>query len=554
MRALVSCTSLSLVMLLAACDNGTPWLPPDATLPDGSHYHGKIVDGLLQGSGRLEYRNGDWFEGNFKDGLFDGQGEWQSADGEHYTGTFRKGEFSGNGHIERRDGSIYTGGFRNGQYSGLGKLEEADGSSYLGNFSNGLAEGQGVRSEVDGTQLTGTFKAGKLTGLGTLKTSEGDLYSGQFEDGMFAGQGRFSNSLGDTWSGQFTDNSLNGLGRYKGTDGAEYSGEFKDWQFHGQGELHLADGRQYKGSFRYGEYAGNGTLTEKNGSQQKGYWQNGQRVRDAAGKPLPDPLEIGLLKQGKLLDSALANVPPSTPAIELYTLVLAGDGSQSVFMREADYVTDLLKQRFAARGQIELVNHRDHLADRPLATRENLRLAVETLAKRSGPEDLLFIYMTSHGSRSHRLSLEQPRIELRDLSANELATILKPLKQRNKVVVISACYSGGFITPLQDQSTLIMTAARKDRVSFGCSDDNDFTYFGRALFANALNQTDDLERAFELAKSEVSQREKEDNFDPSEPQIAPAKAVTRQWHKMRAIQAERALNSPTEAAAKSVKH
>ena len=79
----------------------------------------------------------------------------------------------------------------------------------------------------------------------------------------------------------------------------------------------------------------------------------------------------------------------------------------------------------------------------------------------------------------------QDRAEVLD----ELARLLEPLAERNLVIVISACYSGGFIDALKDERTLVMTAARADRTSFGCSDDSDFTYFGRALFAEALLQT-----------------------------------------------------------------
>jgi hypothetical protein len=129
-----------------------------------------------------------------------------------------------------------------------------------------------------------------------------------------------------------------------------------------------------------------------------------------------------------------------------------------VFLREADYVSNMLKVRFGARGQVTLVNHRDHMADRPMATRENLA-APRSLAERSGPEDLVFIYLTSHGSHDHQLVLDQPRLQLADLPADELATAPRPLKDRDKVIVISACYSGGFIAPLKDERTLIMTAA-----------------------------------------------------------------------------------------------
>jgi len=266
-------------------------------------------------------------------------------------------------------------------------------------------------------------------------------------------------------------------------------------------------------------------------------------VRDEQGSALPDPLELGLLQQGHLLEEAIAALPASTPARELFTLTLAGDGKQSVFMREADYVDRLLRERFGAHGGITLINHRDHLADRPLATRENLRRAVQALAERSGEEDLVFIYLTSHGSPGHDLELSQPRLQLADLPANELAALLAPLRERHKVVVISACYSGGFIAPLKDDKTLVMTAARADRVSFGCSEENDFTYFGRALFAEALGETDNLQRAFELAVERVAEREQADGFEASEPQIWAPKSVLRQWHELRQSQAERALGA-----------
>ena len=56
---------------------------------------------------------------------------------------------------------------------------------------------------------------------------------------------------------------------------------------------------------------------------------------------------------------------------------------------------------------------------------------------------------------------------------------------------------------------------------------------GRALFAGALQQTDALDYAFELAVAEVARREAEDGFSPSEPQIWAAPAVLAQWRKLR---------------------
>ncbi|HHM6050513.1 TPA: C13 family peptidase [Pseudomonas aeruginosa] len=470
-RSLSLCSAL--VILLAACGEGEPLLPADARLPDGARYRGELVDGRLEGQGRLDYDNGAWYAGRFEHGLLHGHGTWQGADGSRYSGGFAAGLFDGQGRLAMADGSVYQGGFRQGLFDGEGSLEQ-----------------QGTR------------------------------YRGGFRKGLYSGQGTLD-----------------------GSDGSRYRGGFQFWRFHGQGLLEQLDGTRYEGGFAAGAYAGQGTLDRADGSREQGLWADGKRIRDAAGKALPDTLEIGLLAQGRLLDEELRKIPASTPASELYALSLGGDGRQGVFLREADYAGDLLGQRFAARGVIRLVNHRDHFGDRPLATRESLSRAVRTLAERSGPEDLVFIYLTSHGSSDHQLALDMPGLNLGDLPAAELAELLAPLRQRDKVLVVSACYSGGFIPPLKDERTLILTAARADRVSFGCSDDADFTYFGRALLANALNRTDDLSKAFELAKEEVRQREKEEGFEASEPQAWLPERVLAHWRTLRGQQAERALAS-----------
>lgn len=567
MRRLALLAPLSLALLLAACGDGEPLLPPDAILPDGSRYRGEVQGGLLQGPGRLDYRDGGWYSGEFKDGQLHGAGQWQGADGERYVGEFRNGAFHGQGTLERADGSryqgsfvagrfagegrltqpdlVYSGQFKRGQFDGLGTLEGADGSRYQGQFRQGLAHGQGLRRDEHGDQFSGEFAKGQLQGPGSFSSADGDVYSGAFRNSQFHGQGRYQSAAGDVWSGTFAEGTLTGDGEFQGADGSHYRGRFRDWRYHGQGRLSLADGSLYQGQFAHGEYSGSGTLTLADGRQHGGSWRRGQRLRDEQDQSLPDPLELGLLEQGRLLDQALAGLPASTPEIELYALTLAGDGKQSVFLREADYVAELLGERFAAHGRITLANHRDHLADRPLATRESLTRAVRVLAERSGPEDLVFIYLTSHGSRDHELNLDQPRLQLADLPAAELAALLQPLRDRHKVLVISACFSGGFIPPLRDAKTLVMTAARADRVSFGCSEDNDFTYFGRALFAEALHQTDDLQRAFELAEQAVAEREQADGFEASEPQIWAPEAVLAHWRRLRAAQARRALTDKT---------
>ena len=555
---------LALTLMLSACGDGESPLPPDARLPDGGRYRGDLVNGLLQGQGRIDYPNGSWYAGEFDQGQWHGQGEWHGSNGEVYRGQFKQGLFDGQGSLTtngssftgsfklgRRDGEgtlkengmTYRGEFKADQYSGLGRLELDDGSAYQGQFAHGKPNGEGQRGDGNGNQFTGHFVDGQLQGNGTFNSADGDIYVGGFKNNQLHGKGRYENADGDVWLGQFEEGSLNGKGELIGADGSHYIGQFSDWRFAGQGRLNLPDGSFYIGQFDNDSYSGRGTLVLTDGTVQSGTWINGQRVRDANGKLLPDSLELGLLAQGRLLEDALSNVPASTPAVELYTLTLGGDGKQSVFLRESDYVANMLTSRFGAFGQIRLVNHRDHLVDRPMATRENMRRAAVTLAERSGPEDLIFIYLTSHGNAEHELVLDQPRMELADLPADELATVLAPLKNRDKIVVISSCYSGGFIPPLKDERTLIMTATRADRVSFGCSEEANFTYFGDALFAQALNQTDDLEQAFKLARATVAERELADGFEASEPQIWAPKTVLSHWQLLRKQQARKALQS-----------
>ena len=413
--------------------DGESLLPPDARLPDGGRYRGDVVNGLLQGQGRVDYPNGSWYAGQFDKGQWHGQGEWHGSNGEVYKGEFQQGLFDGQGSLTT-PGSSYVGGFKRGrrngegtlkegqmtyrgefnadQYSGLGRLELADGSQYQGQFAHGKPNGEGQRNDDSGNQFSGHFVDGQLEGNGTFNSADGDIYVGQFKQNQLNGKGRYENADGDVWIGQFKEGALSGKGELIGVDGSHYVGQFSDWRFTGEGRLNLTDGSFYIGGFDSDSYQGRGTLVLTDGTVQAGTWVNGMRVRDADGKLLPDPLETGVLAQGRLLDAALAAVPASTPAVELYSLVLAGDGKQSVFLREADYVSNMLATRFGARGQIRLVNHRDHIADRPLATRESLRRSVQTLAERTGPEDLVFIYLTSHGTHEHELVLDQPRMEL----------------------------------------------------------------------------------------------------------------------------------------------
>jgi hypothetical protein len=197
---------------------------------------------------------------------------------------------------------------------------------------------------------------------------------------------------------------------------------------------------------------------------------------------------------------------------------VAGDGSQEVFRREVEFVRAQFDRNFGTRGRsLVLVNSRSTAGSAPMATVTTIREAIKTIAARMERDnDILFLYLTSHGAKDHEFRLNQNAMDLRGLRPKELAKIFEESRIRWKVVLVSACYSGGFVEPLKSESTMVITAARADRTSFGCVDENDFTYFGRAFFKEALPASGSFFEAFTKAQALVSEWEKKDKTPEAE--------------------------------------
>jgi hypothetical protein len=415
------------------------------------------------------------------------------------------------------DGGRYYGPLRDGMLSGQGEITYPDGRRYRGEFALGTYHGKGRHESPDGQVYEGDFKRGEFTGTGTYSRRDGARYQGEFLNWRMHGRGRYTDPAGNVYEGTFVNNDFEGKGTLTGPHGNRYVGEFKQWLFNGQGELRLANGDVYRGGFANGNYDGQGTLTyakpQPDGTkQQTGLWRFGmleaqqreQRRRSAANS------EIALYNQRALLTQAIDALGPREPGrINLFLLAVGGDGSQEVFRREVEFVRQQFAERFGtARRTIALVNSRTSVQTLPMATVTSIREALSALATRMDRnQDILFVFLTSHGSREHELVLDQNGMDLPNLPAAELGRLLRESGIRWKVVLISACYSGGFLEPLKDERTLVITAARHDRQSFGCADENDFTYFGRAYFERALPQASSFQDAFRKAETLVHEME-----------------------------------------------
>lgn len=123
-------------------------------------------------------------------------------------------------------------------------------------------------------------------------------------------------------------------------------------------------------------------------------------------------------------------------------------------------------------------------------------------------------YISTHGSPEGVILGEQV------LRPHRLAAMLNDAcPARPSVVVISACFSGVFIPPLQRPDRLILTAARPDRASFGCGESDKYPFFDEC-FLSAAPHARDFAALGAGIQACVARKEKETGAEPaSEPQI-----------------------------------
>lgn len=228
--------------------------------------------------------------------------------------------------------------------------------------------------------------------------------------------------------------------------------------------------------------------------------------------------------QQALMERTMAAIAPQRRGVtDVYGLVFAPYAAEDVFLRESTMVSGVLAERFDAEGRVmHLVNHASTVQTHPWATTLNLQRAIDALAQRMDRDnDLLVVYMTSHGASDFKLAASHWPLQVPPLSPGELREALDNAGIRHRVIAISACYSGGWVDVLASDTTLVMTAADATHTSYGCGTLSELTFFGRALFDEQLRKTRSFEQAFASAVPLIKQREidagKDDGF--SNPQI-----------------------------------
>lgn len=239
-------------------------------------------------------------------------------------------------------------------------------------------------------------------------------------------------------------------------------------------------------------------------------------------------VEAIFYRQPQLVEQQLAHLSPAQKNISnLYFVGFAGQAEEKVFANEVRFAKNLLEQRFATTGHsIALINSMDTVQDAPLANQHNLAAVLQGVAARMDKKrDVLFLYLSAHGAKDQHLSVSFWPLRLNDLKAATLKAMLDESGIQNRVIVVSACYSGGFLDVLKDDNSLIMTASSRDHVSYGCGDFTQYTYFGESYFVKSLAQSDSFISAFGEAQQRIAAREKSEGKDSSAPQIHIGKSI-----------------------------
>jgi hypothetical protein len=223
--------------------------------------------------------------------------------------------------------------------------------------------------------------------------------------------------------------------------------------------------------------------------------------------------------QSKLLQAEISSLAPQRKgATDVYALGVAGV-DQDVFGKELNGALTVIAAVLPIKDRtVRLINSHETVANVPLANLQNFAAAVHGIAgAMDKDEDVLILVMTSHGEQTG-FALQLPGNRKAELTPQQVAATLDAEGIKNRIVIVSACFSGIFVPPLANDDTIVMTASDASSTSFGCAPERDWTYFGDALFRQSLQPGVDFAQAFDHARTLIHGWELMDRVAPSNPQ------------------------------------
>ncbi len=194
----------------------------------------------------------------------------------------------------------------------------------------------------------------------------------------------------------------------------------------------------------------------------------------------------------------------------------AHDGSQSPVFDDArrDLVADLERIGFRPQNIVQLSAQADRFGDSSLRKSSAHAMATALWDASQSATGGCLLYITSHGSP------DGVRVGDDIVSPTDLAIMVNNACGHNPaVVIVSACFSGIFIPAISAADRLVITAARPDRTSFGCSAKAKYTYFDSCVLS-VFASAHDFPDLGATAKACVAKEEQDTGMSPpSDPQV-----------------------------------
>jgi hypothetical protein len=157
--------------------------------------------------------------------------------------------------------------------------------------------------------------------------------------------------------------------------------------------------------------------------------------------------------------------------------------------------------------------------DWPYATPENVENVLREMGTSMASNDIGLVLLTTHGN-INLLAFNAGNVEYPPITGANLSKWFAPLNSKRVVVIVSACYSGSLINALNHPNRIILTAAARDRTSFGCQTNSTNTFFVEELLRTMTDSSKSLESAFETTKLNVERKEAVMKLTPpSNPQV-----------------------------------
>lgn len=235
-------------------------------------------------------------------------------------------------------------------------------------------------------------------------------------------------------------------------------------------------------------------------------WWRGDDHDPGEGMTLSAGSEAVMAAQSYLMQDVLDALRDGRPGqADLYFVGFAPYGRDVAYRDDVESAQRAMDAKWGTFGRsLVLANSPESLLTLPFATATNLRETLNEFAAIMDPEDdVVMVYLAGRGAPGSRLVAELPPLSLVELAPAGLKQLLDDAGIRWRIIVVAACHSGGYLKPLEDDHTLIITSGGTGDGRVDCVDGDDVR-FGQALFRDGLGKGEDFGAAFDAARARVT--------------------------------------------------